>query len=237
MNFDNREVLKSILKQIKSSHHTLEEIARFYFETKKIILNGGKEEKNLDLISTNIFLECYSLVYKDFFNKEMKNFTDRELELLLILSEEASDNFDYLTKESSQEEYFSEIFTEENNKKRQQEIKILIKKASDEKERRMKLKSEKIKNSNPSNSNPSNSNPSNSNPSNSNPSNSNPSNSNPSNSNPSNSNPSNSNPSNSNPSNSIKFLTLCGGFIIIIIIIIINYSRKYDKHKKNNLNR
>jgi len=57
----------------------------------------------------------------------MQGLVDEELDLLLVLCEEASANFEYLTELffSSNDERMSSVFTKENNEERQKSIQDL----------------------------------------------------------------------------------------------------------------
>lgn len=109
--------LKEILRKIELPHSSIKELSELYFEAKKDIFGGEELGTTEGLIAVNIFLQGYSSTYEYCSSKGVGNLTDEDLDLLPILCDEASVNFEYLTEALH-------IFTKEESEEKQKQIKI-----------------------------------------------------------------------------------------------------------------
>src|SRR6185369_11468640 len=93
-----KEKLEEILRKIELPHSSIKEVSDLYFEAKKVFF-GSEETGTIEgLIAINIFQKSYGFVYDYLINKGIETLTDKELDLLLVLCDEASANFEYLTE-------------------------------------------------------------------------------------------------------------------------------------------
>jgi len=132
------ERLEEISRKVELPHSSIKEVSDLYFEAKNAFFGDEETGTSEGLIAANIFQKSYSFVYGYLTSKGMKILTDEELDLLLVLCDEASANFEYLTEvfSSSSNARMSSLFTKEDNEENQKDIQDCRERVLEEKAKR-----------------------------------------------------------------------------------------------------